>query len=887
MAQWEKAQRLSGKHGQLLRELYNTYFPLEARHYFAEWLESQSWADIDPDNNLHADAASQLFAQFLDLIDGKIQEECVDNNAFLLRHQLDNVCGSLRQRYSSNPLEFARMVKHCLNTEAELLRLEENDFTSGFDVSPHQSSIDAAIHRLRCLIEEVENDVKLLQQRQEAVVIQTQELWRVSSGLTGLQQQPQGPTSPDHAQQSQLNKDQIRGLCKIKTKLEETLMKEADSLVAARKNLYMKSEQMLMEYKSVQDTVLDDELMKWSRAQQLHAVGGPPPGPLDQLQIWCQELADIIWRCRRQVQQMEHLKSHLSVTEGPDMELNELNLNVNNLLCMLVTRTFILDKQPPQVLKTMTRFGACVRLLAGSKLTVYMNHTEVQAHIINEKQARNLAKENTVPVKAEVSGEICNNTKVMDFNKSTGTLSAEFNNMSLKRIKRPDKKGPEHQLAVTEEKFCILFTSKFSMGSGELVYSVRTISLPVVVVVHVNQSPAAEATIMWDNAFSVPGRDPFLVPDAVCWHRMAHALSLRFESINQRGLSDSLLSVVFSKVFPGQAEDLSTSFSWAKLYKEPLPSRSFTFWEWFYGTCDLVKRHLQQQWQDGLIAGFVSRQQAEDMLLSEPLHDNFILRFSDSEVGGLTTAYSMVNPNTGVREVYHLQPWTARDFTVRALADRIHDLAELRCVYPNVDKDEVFGKYYTPPASSQVPKSCSVIGSGYVATRIIVVAETGPRSSNGSTSASMDCVASPASVSSAVGGNGKMNVSSPPTPSAFTGERGGAASEAASSGALAMMSSYPPHSTPSVAVTSSAASVHSMSHADVVSPAGVVVQDASAAVAAAMGAMGELMQAESGASINLSDVLNMAGLNADTAAASHPMGAVDSIEDLLDLYTHD
>lgn len=43
MAQWEKAQRLTGKHQQLLRDLYNTYFPLEARHYFADWLEAQPW----------------------------------------------------------------------------------------------------------------------------------------------------------------------------------------------------------------------------------------------------------------------------------------------------------------------------------------------------------------------------------------------------------------------------------------------------------------------------------------------------------------------------------------------------------------------------------------------------------------------------------------------------------------------------------------------------------------------------------------------------------------------------------------------------------------------------------------------------------------------------
>lgn len=43
MAQWAKAQRLTGGQGRLLRDLYNSYFPLEARHHFAEWLEAQSW----------------------------------------------------------------------------------------------------------------------------------------------------------------------------------------------------------------------------------------------------------------------------------------------------------------------------------------------------------------------------------------------------------------------------------------------------------------------------------------------------------------------------------------------------------------------------------------------------------------------------------------------------------------------------------------------------------------------------------------------------------------------------------------------------------------------------------------------------------------------------
>lgn len=43
-----------------------------------------------------------------------------------------------------------------------------------------------------------------------------------------------------------------------------------------------------------------------------------------------------------------------------------------------------------------------------------------------------------------------------------------------------------------------------------------------------------------------------------------------------------------------------------------------------------------------------------------------------------------------------LQPWTAKDLNVRGLPDRIQDLQCLRYLYPNIDKDEAFGEYYTP-----------------------------------------------------------------------------------------------------------------------------------------------------------------------------------------------
>lgn len=58
--------------------------------------------------------------------------------------------------------------------------------------------------------------------------------------------------------------------------------------------------------------------------------------------------------------------------------------------------TFIIEKQPPQVLKTQTKFSATVRLLVGGKLNVHMNPPQVKATIISELQAKALLKnENT------------------------------------------------------------------------------------------------------------------------------------------------------------------------------------------------------------------------------------------------------------------------------------------------------------------------------------------------------------------------------------------------------------------------------------------------------------------------------------------------------------
>lgn len=43
-----------------------------------------------------------------------------------------------------------------------------------------------------------------------------------------------------------------------------------------------------------------------------------------------------------------------------------------------------------------------------------------------------------------------------------------------------------------------------------------------------------------------------------------------------------------------------------------------------------------------------------------------------------------------------LQPFTSKSFAIRPLGDVIADLKYLLYLYPNIPKDQAFGKYYTP-----------------------------------------------------------------------------------------------------------------------------------------------------------------------------------------------
>ena len=102
---------------------------------------------------------------------------------------------------------------------------------------------------------------------------------------------------------------------------------------------------------------------------------------------------------------------------------------------------------------------------------------------------------------------------------------------------------------------------------------------------------------------------------------------------------------------------------------------------------------MQELWREGHVTGFISRQAAENALLDKP-SGTFLLRFSDSELGGVTIAF-VRKPYANVpANVSMVEPFTIQHFSQWSLVDAIFDIAELTHLYPNTNK-EVFKKFCT------------------------------------------------------------------------------------------------------------------------------------------------------------------------------------------------
>ncbi|XP_011791818.1 PREDICTED: signal transducer and activator of transcription 4 isoform X2 [Colobus angolensis palliatus] len=263
-------------------------------------------------------------------------------------------------------------------------------------------------------------------------------------------------------------------------------------------------------------------------------------------------------------------------------------------------------------------------------------------------------------------------------------------------------KGNEGCHMVTEELHSITFETQICLYG--LTIDLETSSLPVVMISNVSQLPNAWASIIWYNVSTNDSQNLvfFNNPPPATLSQLLEVMSWQFSSYVGRGLNSDQLNMLAEKLTV-QSSYSDGHLTWAKFCKEHLPGKSFTFWTWLEAILDLIKKHILPLWIDGYVMGFVSKEK-ERLLLKDKMPGTFLLRFSESHLGGITFTWVDHSENGEVR-FHSVEPYNKGRLSALPFADILRDykviMAEnipenpLKYLYPDIPKDKAFGKHYS------------------------------------------------------------------------------------------------------------------------------------------------------------------------------------------------
>ncbi|KAF7225450.1 signal transducer and activator of transcription 5B-like [Nothobranchius furzeri] len=135
MAMWIQAQKLEGEALHQMQALYGQHFPIDVRHYVAQWIESQPWDSVDLDNPGEEAKAKQLLDSLVAELLRKAQLQ-EGEDGFLLKIKLGHSANQLKVPVIS--------CQHFKRNDYRIFRSEEVSITS--TTSAHQFTRGAHNH---------------------------------------------------------------------------------------------------------------------------------------------------------------------------------------------------------------------------------------------------------------------------------------------------------------------------------------------------------------------------------------------------------------------------------------------------------------------------------------------------------------------------------------------------------------------------------------------------------------------------------------------------------------------------------------------------------------------------------------------------------------------
>ncbi|XP_068602075.1 signal transducer and activator of transcription 4 [Brachionichthys hirsutus] len=680
MSQWKQIQQLDARLLEHVDYLYDDNFPMDIRQCLATWIESQDWDAAANDQSM----ATVLFSNLLSQVDVVRSHE----QNFLQKHNMKIIQQQLQVKYTNNPALVAQVISNYLREERRILSnacmKEQGPLETSLQdpvAFERQKNTDNRVGVIRGSVQLVDQAVKYIEDMQEDFDFR----------FNTLQSRDGDPEKM---------KEEV-------IKLQEML----NRLDFKRKEILSKMDVVVKEIDDVIASHLSPELLDWKRRQQIAAIGGPLLAPLDQLQNWFTLTAQSLFQVKRQLDKLGDLAVKVTYECDPiPLQKPQLEERVKYLLYHLIRSSFVVEKQPcmatqpqkPLIIKTGVQFATKVRLLV--KLPEVDYQLRVKTTFDKDLPPGRVSRQFHI---------VTHNTKVMDIEDySSGCLSVTFRHLQLKEKKSSNSstKGNEGLLFVTEELHSLGFEARFTVQG--LSVDLETCSLPLVVISNVCQLPGGWASVMWYNLLTDEPRNLafFCSPPRACWRQLSEVLNWQFSSFSDQGLKKEQLLMLGEKLLGQRAPSSDSLVSWSRFSRENIPGKPFTFWMWLDSILDLIKKHLLTVWNENYIMGFVSKE-VERLLLKDRESGTFLLRFSESHLGGIT--FTWVERSNSEVKLNSVEPYTKNRLSALPFADIIRHykvISEgvvpenpLKFLYPDIPKDEAFGRLYNSEPSKVYP----------------------------------------------------------------------------------------------------------------------------------------------------------------------------------------
>ncbi|XP_055764342.1 uncharacterized protein LOC129840467 [Salvelinus fontinalis] len=700
MAQWCQLTLLDPKYQEQVHQIYDDSFPMDIRQSLSKWIESIDWDNVAVDESL----ATVRFHDLLAHLDDQHSRFALEKD-LPRQHNIRKIKGNLQDLFQEDPVKMAMIISRNLKEEQRILAaaksIETDRENTQTSMVLEKQKLDNKVKDMKNKVQEADQNVKSLEYLQDEHDFKENTLKNREHEMNGLT-----PKQLEH------EKLLIAEMCfKLKFKRVEVVGQLAEVLNMAE---------------AVQSDLISEELPEWKKRQQSSCIGGPPNACLDQLQNWFTAVAESLQQVRQQLKELQELEQKYTYDSDPiKQQKGFLEGRALALLQNLLEHSLVVERQPcmlthpqrPLVLQTKMQFTVKLRFLV--KLQEFNYQLKVKAlfdNSLHKFPQFNVRKFNILGT----------NTKVMTMEQSNGILAAEFLHLQLQEQRVTGRGKKEGPLIVTEELHCICFESELNQSGLEI--KLGTISLPIVVISNVTQLPSGWASILWYNMLTSEPQNLefFLSPPAASWGQLSEVLSWQFSSVTKRGLNDEQLGMLADKLLGQKAQrNPEGLIPWAMFGAvKSLSEKRFPFWLWIKDILDFIKRHLLSLWNDGCILGFVSKERAKAMLTGK-CPGTFLLRFSESSRDGAIT-FTWVEHDLNDKPVFHaVEPYTKKKLSVISLPEIIRNYKvmaagnipenPLHFLYPDIPKDEAFGKYYTRASEASEPMEVeSPTDTGYI-----------------------------------------------------------------------------------------------------------------------------------------------------------------------------